>query len=82
MDIHIHFLEFIGFENGTFAIRGLAIYGGVIGGFVGVLIFCAIKKSFSYFAGIDGYFSSSSYIRTSNGSLGQLFLTKRLTDML
>lgn len=40
------FLEFIGWQNGTFAIRGLAIYGGVIGGFVGVLIFCAIKKSF------------------------------------
>lgn len=40
------FLEFIGWENGTFAIRGLAIYGGVIGGFVGVLIYCAIKRSF------------------------------------
>ncbi len=43
---HYTFLEFIGYVDGRFMLRGLAIYGGVIGGMIGVLIFCAIKKSF------------------------------------
>ena len=35
------FIEFIRIWDG-----GLAIYGGVIGGIIGILIFCAIKKDF------------------------------------
>ena len=35
------FIEFLQIWNG-----GLAIYGGVIGGIVGILIFCLIKKFF------------------------------------
>ena len=34
--------DFFDFSNGGF--RGLAIYGAVIGGFIGVVIYCLIKK--------------------------------------
>ena len=34
--------DFFDFSNGGF--RGLAIYGGIIGGFLGVLLYCVCKK--------------------------------------
>lgn len=64
------FLEIFNFVDG---VRGLAIYGGVIGGFVGILIFCLIKKNFKIVPVLCDIIAPSLLLGQAIGRWGNFF---------